>query len=307
MRSLSLTLALLLLQHQVQSTASEPPQVSATPPTSSQPAATSPVPLNPQGTVLLDQVGRRLLLKGEVCLREGVLEMLVCLKRSKEHEAIFAVDTQARIVHAGLLALGLEPGKPVVFAPEYRPASGPVIEIAVSWVDKEGKSQRFKAQQLVRNSVRRYWVEPLERTPSDLVIDPDGDLRYDEKRKELLWYGPMSDAQRDRELQRSTDPGFRQAIQKIHKSTQLKLLDADWVFSGSSFVTDPDSGEKYYQAESGDLICVANFSSATLDLAIPSSAANDDLLYEAFTEKLPPVGTKVEIELKPAQARKSPK
>src|SRR5688572_6193568 len=80
------------------------------------------VALNPQGTVLLDAAGKRLLLKGEVCMREGLLEMLACLKQSKEHESIVSVETRAQIVHAGLLAIGLEPGKPVQFAPEYKAA-----------------------------------------------------------------------------------------------------------------------------------------------------------------------------------------
>jgi len=47
------------------------------------------------------------------------------------------------------------------------------------------------------------------------------------------------------------------------------------------------------------LICVANFATATLDLSASSSAANDDLMFEAFTEKVPPIGTKVTIELIP--------
>ncbi len=256
-------------------------------------------PLNEQKTVLLDKDGKRLVLRGEVCLREGVLEMLVCLKRSKEHEAIFSVDTKAQIVHAGLLALGFEPGTPVEFVPEYKPATGPVVDISVSWVDADGKSHKHKAQELVRNSVRRYWVQKLEKSPVDLKLPEDGDLRHDAKRQELLWYGPMNDQQRDDALKLSTDPGFQQAIKEFHKLTQVQTLNADWVFAGSTFYVDPESNQRFYQAEAGDLICVANFATATMDLAVPSSAANEQLLYEAFTERLPPDGTRVTIELKP--------
>ncbi len=264
------------------------------------------VPLNPQRTVLLDKSGNRLLLRGEVCLTEGVLEMLACLKRTKEHEAIFSIDTKAQIVHAGLLALGIEPGKPVQFAPKYVPATGPIIEITATWTDAAGKQQRYRCQELVRNSVRRYWVEKLPQTPADLKLPAGSELKYDEKRKELLWYGPMTDAQRDELLKLSVDADYRKAVQKIHNSTQLKLLEADWVFAGSSLYTDPDSGERFYQAEAGDLICVANFATATLDLAIQSSAGNDDLLFEAYTERLPPVGTKVTLELQPKKAKPVP-
>jgi len=262
-----------------------------------------PVALNRQQTVLLDKAGGKLILQGEVCLREGVLEMLVCLKRTKEHEAIFSVDTSAQTVHAGLLALGFEPGKPVRFTPEYRAASGPVVDIYLQWTSPDGKTQRHKAQDLVRNSVRRYWLQKLEKTPLDLKLSDEADLRYDEKRQELLWYGPMSDQQRDELLALSADAGYKQAIKAIHQSTQLQLLKADWVFAGSGFTTDPDTNEQFYLAESGDLICVANFSTATIDLAITSSAENDNLLYEAYTEKLPPTGTKVSIELIPRKAK----
>lgn len=112
-------------------------------------------PLNLQKTVLLDKPGKRLVLQGEVCLRDGLLEMLVCLKRTKEHEAIFSVETQAQTVHAGLMALGAEPGHPVQFQPKYQAAKGPVIEVFVSWKDENGKLQRKDAHRLVRSSVRR--------------------------------------------------------------------------------------------------------------------------------------------------------
>ncbi|HAA61531.1 MAG TPA: hypothetical protein DCE39_11430, partial [Planctomycetaceae bacterium] len=72
-----------------------------------------PVPLNPQGTVLLDRAGKRLLLKASVCARDRVLEMLCCLKRTKEHESILTIDASAAVVHAGLLALGARQGTPV--------------------------------------------------------------------------------------------------------------------------------------------------------------------------------------------------
>jgi len=263
------------------------------------PAADKPVAINPQGTVLLDKAGKRLLLKGEVCLREGVLEMLACLKRTKEHESILAVDAQAWVVHAGLLALGAEPGTPVQYQPEFRSPSGQPIDIYLSWTDEQQKPQRVKAQTWVRNATRRYWIEKLDPPPPNFKLPDDSNLRWDEKRKELLWYGPMSDQQRDELLKLSDHAGFQKAIKSFHKQTQIKELDAGWVFAGSGFYTDSKTGEKFYQAEEGNLICVANFASATLDLAVPSTAANDELLYEAYTERIPPVGTPVTIELVP--------
>lgn len=80
----------------------------------------------------------------------------------------------------------------------------------------------------------------------------------------------------------------------------------DWVFGGSGFWTDETTGKKYYHADAGDLICVSNFSTAMLDLPIESSQANDGLLYSAFTERIPPRGTKVRMVLTPRKEKNSP-
>ncbi|WP_373653139.1 YdjY domain-containing protein [Schlesneria sp. DSM 10557] len=256
-------------------------------------------PLNKQGTVLLDAKGKRLLLKSEVVLREGLLELLCCLKRSKEHESILAVETQAQYVHAGLLALGAQAGSPVRWEPDYQPASGPVIDVFLTWNDEDGKVHREPAQSWVRHATRRYFVEKLDSPPKDFKLPADSELKWDPRNGELLWYGTMSEEQRDAALKISKDPAFQKAIRSFFKLTQVRQMDAKWVFAGSYFVTDEKTGEKFYQAEAGDLICVANFATATLDLSVNSSATNDDLMFEAYTERIPPVGTKVTIELIP--------
>ena len=87
------------------------------------------IPLNKGETVLLDAKGKKLLLKSEVVLREGLLELLVCLKRTKEHESILSVDAPAQIIHAGLLALGAKQGSPVRWQPEFQAATGQPIDI----------------------------------------------------------------------------------------------------------------------------------------------------------------------------------
>jgi hypothetical protein len=78
-----------------------------------------------------------------------------------------------------------------------------------------------------------------------------------------------------------------------------KPLDTPWVFAGSGFWIDEATGEKHYMAESGDFICVSNFPTAMLDLPIQSSQSNDELLFDAFTEHIPPLGTRVRLVLTP--------
>lgn len=85
----------------------------------------------------------------------------------------------------------------------------------------------------------------------------------------------------------------------VRNARTKKSLQLPWVFAGSGFWTDGRTGKKYYQADSGDFICVSNFSTAMLDLPINSSQQNESLLFEAFTERIPPLCTPVTIVLKP--------
>jgi len=83
-----------------------------------------------------------------------------------------------------------------------------------------------------------------------------------------------------------------------------KPMKHKWVFAGSGFWVDEETGQRHYQAEGGDLICVSNFSTATLDLPIKSSRENSDLLFECFSENIPPLGTKVRLVLVPKREGK---
>lgn len=78
-----------------------------------------------------------------------------------------------------------------------------------------------------------------------------------------------------------------------------KPLELDWVFAGSSFWKDPESGREYYQADSGDLVCVSNFSTAMMDLPIESSQSNGELIFVANTDNIPAPGTPVRLVFVP--------
>jgi hypothetical protein len=74
-------------------------------------------------------------------------------------------------------------------------------------------------------------------------------------------------------------------------------MAADWVFVGSSFWKDETTGEEFYQADGGDLVCISNFPTATLDLPIASSQSNEALLFEVMEGVVPPRDTAVEMIL----------
>ena len=78
-----------------------------------------------------------------------------------------------------------------------------------------------------------------------------------------------------------------------------KAMTHPWVFAGSRFWKDQETGKQYYQAEGGDFICVSNFGTAMLDIPVPSSQSNEELGFECFTERIPPLGAPVRLILKP--------
>lgn len=266
------------------------------------PKPSKPTPLNPQGTVLLDRANGRVLLKTEVVLRDGLLEMLCCRKQTKEHESILAVDAKAYVIHTALVALGADPGTPVKFEPKFQPPRGPIIDIYLNWKDKQGKPHRVRAQKWIQTATQRFYAEPLEQLPPGVETPKDSELRYDSRFKELVWFGKMSAAERDKflALAKADAKDFRRAIQSFYERSQPREMSGEWVFAGSGVYVDEKTNERHYQAEGGDLICVANFPSAMIDISQKSSASGEqNLLFAPFTERIPPLGTPVTIELIP--------
>lgn len=261
-------------------------------------------PLNPGQTVFLDLRKKCVYLHTEVVCRDCVLEMLCVPIGQREHETILNVRSRAQVLHAGLLALGLRPGKPVTFSPEYRPPEGPELSLQVHWVDKDGTAHRDDARSWIRHSIHRYFSRPLAMPPPGVKL-PHEELRYDPYNKELLWYGPMTDKQQKHLLTLWDNEKYQDAIRTFHRLGQSRAMDARFVFTGSRWVTSELTSERRYAAEDGHFITVANFPSATIDVAQKSSASDGGQLYEAWTQKIPPEGTPVLLELSRADDSKT--
>ncbi|CAN5162361.1 hypothetical protein BH11PLA2_BH11PLA2_33250 [soil metagenome] len=188
---------------------------------------------------------KRVLVAAQVCLREGPLELFACKKKSKEHEAIVAIDLDAQFIHAALVAAGAKPGKPVQFVDpktqesDYKPASGGKILVSVHYT-QDGKAVTMKAQE---------WIQDMK---------------------------------------------------------TKKPMAHDWVFAGSRLVKNPEKPDSppVYTANLGEIISISNFTDSMLELPVKSSNVNDDLLFGANTEKIPPLLTKVWIILEPEAEKK---
>jgi hypothetical protein len=103
---------------------------------------------------------KRAILKARVVLREGVLEHLLCLKGTKEHEAILATDAAPYQIHTVLLLTGAEPVHPVRFVPRFEPPAGTPIAIELQW----------RQAGTIHETDARQWVKD-EKANKPLAID----------------------------------------------------------------------------------------------------------------------------------------
>lgn len=83
----------------------------------------------------------------------------------------------------------------------------------------------------------------------------------------------------------------------VRKTGTKDSLKWDWVFAGSKEYVDELTKERQYMADSGELICVANFGTSTMDLVVKSEQANSSLVFDAFTERIPRRNTPVRLVL----------
>jgi hypothetical protein len=92
----------------------------------------------------------------------------------------------------------------------------------------------------------------------------------------------------------------------IRNKQTKKELQYDWVFAGSRLEPDPVDRTKpgFYLANSGDVICIANFPSSMLDLPVANEKETTRLDFEPFTDRIPALKTPVTVILEPVLAKK---
>ena len=130
---------------------------------------------------------------------------------------------------------------------------------------------------------------PVKFLPPDKRVPPKGT-----KIKVLLQYEDKG--------QTVTVPAQRW-VRNLNTKKELK---EEWVFAGSLFSPDPfdTKAPPFYGANDGDVICLANFETAMLDLPVLSSKEANDLAFEAWTERIPALETRVTVILEPDRPAK---
>jgi len=130
-----------------------------------------------EGGIELDLPAKTLRVRGAICLTEGLVEFLAVGHGGKDHESLLYLECTPSLLNAGLLALGLEPGKPYRIEPEgpdapeggirvgpedegllYYPPTGPKVFLQVEW-EAEGTKVSRRAEDLLLNRLTGATME----------------------------------------------------------------------------------------------------------------------------------------------------
>jgi len=96
------------------------------------------------------------------------------------------------------------------------------------------------------------------------------------------------------------------AQQWLRNIKSKKDFASDWVFAGSVFIPNPEDATKkpFYGANDGDVIAIVNFETSLMDVPFLNTKDNDDLMFQAHTERIPALKTPVVVILEPVIAKK---
>jgi hypothetical protein len=99
------------------------------------------------------------------------LEVTLCTRDSKEHESLVMTDARPSNVHAALLLLGLEPGKPGAIrfeggAIKQVPPTGAGLRVSIAYKDRAGKEVEAPASDWVVNAETRARFSPPGQGPA---------------------------------------------------------------------------------------------------------------------------------------------
>jgi hypothetical protein len=188
-----------------------------------------------------------------VCIETGLLEQIACAPQTREHEALVSVRARPRDVHAGLLLLGLAPGRPGWWKLEgdrlmEQAPTGAAISVAVRWRDPQGVERSEPIERWVRDAATGAELSPASWVFAGSVLEPRQPARQRE--------GAPPD-----ELGQGTD--------------------------------------RYLADDSGSVVGLVTFGDEVVafSLVLPDSEDVRPLEWEAWTERLPPVGTPVVLIL----------
>jgi len=130
------------------------------------------------GKVRAHVADKRVEVDGAILLEPGILiEVLVCTPSGKTHETVMTVDCVPSNVHAALLLIGLQPGRPVAYKDKKYGPTGDRVKISARWTEN-GNTRIVRAEDLLYNVKHKRAMEHQYWIFCGSVMDPQRDQPY---------------------------------------------------------------------------------------------------------------------------------
>ena len=129
----------------------------------------------------INQDTGEVLVRGQVAIRQGFLEQLVCFKGTREHESLVVVNVAASNIHAALLAVGASAGHPGIWSRDkntandlkLQPPAGDLVNVQVEFV-LDGVTRRCDLGQWIEDARHQEKFNSASFVFAGSHFEPDG-------------------------------------------------------------------------------------------------------------------------------------
>lgn len=185
------------------------------------------------------------------------------------------------------------------------------------WFEKQGDQRRVlvAATVCLREGFLEEFLCRKGTKEHESILTADVDARDIHKALLLTGIEPGSPVQFQPTFKAATGPRIKVSVRYeqagklvtvranewVRNQQTKKELEHNWVFTGSVLVDNPlaKGVAPTYLANGGDFISLSNFEGSLLDLPFKSSQEDAELVFEAFTERIPLEKTAVTVVLEP--------
>jgi hypothetical protein len=128
--------------------------------------------------IKIDAKNKRIDIDAKVSLDDGLLEVIACIRDSREHESIIVVDAVPVHIHTALLLIGAENGHPAMVKPANEektewlrlPPRGDPISVSLVYPDPENKDKSIERP--ISDFIKRAEGDPALEKDEEEMEDP---------------------------------------------------------------------------------------------------------------------------------------
>ena len=138
-------------------------------PAPAEPPAEPPARPRDLTRITVDVKQKTITIEGRFCLDKGILDYLAVVSGGREYESLVALNAKPSRLHAGLLAIGAEPGPTEERLEEMKKdppkdrelpeRAGTKLSVAVEWTNADGKAESMSVSRFLTNRATKEEAE----------------------------------------------------------------------------------------------------------------------------------------------------